>query len=172
MNKVFLVLAFFFLALPFVLAEQFEPTSLGEFSLPNGEIIQVVDAVVFVAIFVIFFAIVLELIALLGFMEKVWMRILSSFIIVLLININGLIFRMVLFLKDFSNFTNFISSLTLVNWLVIVLVFALSIGVLILLRKLIAQWKEDAKKEEKEMEEIEENTERELRRKRRKFGIN
>lgn len=167
MNKqnIFSVGILFLLVLPSCLAvTPLNETSLGEISLPwLDHSILIEEAIVFVAVFIIFLAIVYEMVNVLGFIEQFWMKAVISFIVVLLINIKGFIYRAVFFLKDIQNLVTWLTSLTLGKIVFILAIVALVVFLMILLRSLVSQWKKDAKKEEKELEAIREEGRKKLR---------
>ena len=168
-NKQLLIFGFLFLVfVPFCFAAEndsiIKDKSLGTFYLfGQGEPIAIEDALVFVCIFIIFLAIVYEMVNLLGFIEKFWMKAVISFIVVLLINIHGFIYNSVFFLKDIQNFVNLIASLTLSKVIFILIILVLVAFMIIMLRSLVGQWKKDAKKEEEEREEIREEQRKKVR---------
>jgi hypothetical protein len=174
--KQFLILSLLLVLVPLSLAIEdrtiINDHSLGTFYLPfSGEEMLIEDAVVFVALFMILLALVYEIVNLLGFVEGLVIKIVFSVVFVLLANFNGIIYRAVLYLKDWQRVIELITSLTLVNIIFILIGLILIILFLVILRKLIAQWKDDEIKEAKEVDAINEGTRMKLKRIKNKYGL-
>lgn len=180
-KKYLFILGFIFLfSLSFCLAKGaapkgdlnlFENISLGDFTLPgSGQNMPIEDIIVFLALFIILFAIILEIFTIINFPENKILRVVLSLVIVLIANYNGFLLRVVEVLKDTANFTNWLASLTWVNWVIFVVGLVVLVGVVILFKSLITQWKADAVKEEEEIEEIENKERKKLKAIRNKYA--
>lgn len=144
-------------------ATTFEETSLGEISLPwLDHSIPIEEAIVFVAVFVMLFAIILEISNLLAFSESLVTRVIFSFVFSLFLSMTSPFYQVIMTLKDKDTLTNWILGLTFWNWMVFIISLVLVAFIIILLRKLIAQWKIDSQKEEEEIEKIQEQSRKKL----------